>query len=485
MKGSKKMISNFHFEILTDAQKEKLVDTAYRIMEEIGMNIHLPEAVELLQKAGCNVAEDGIRVYIPRDVTKKAIDSAPAGIQIYDRNGKEAMLLEGRNSYFGPGPTCPYFYDPQTGERRPSTKQDAADTAKVCDALPNIDYVMSLVMVGDQTDVLADIHEVDAMVRNSTKPICTWAFNAANMENLFQMCAAVAGGEKELREKPFLIVYSEPTSPLSHGKDALEKLIIAAKYGVPCIYTPGMIFGGTAPMTIAGALPQGLAEFLTGLVIAQLVAPGAPIIGGTSGSPLDMKTMQTPYGSPECSLILAASNEVMRYLGIPSFDMAGATESKKVDAQSGAEIAMEILISLQSGGNLIHDCGFMDVGITGSLDQLVLCDEVIGMAKRYCQSVAVDDDRIGFDTIKAVGPGGNYLSEEHTFQYFRSDIWTPTIMERRAYEGWAADGSKDMAQRVHEKMIGILESHAPEALSDDVLKQLDDIVAAAEARVSK
>ncbi|MDO4542800.1 MAG: trimethylamine methyltransferase family protein [Bacillota bacterium] len=465
--------------MLNDDQKEKLVEACYHIMEDIGMDIHLPAAVDMLSAAGCEV--DGLRVRIPREVTKKAIATAPTGIRIYDRDGKEAMLLEGRNSYFGPGPTCPNFFDPYTGQRRPATKADAAAAALVSDALPNIDYVMSLTMISDKTNVLADLEEVDAMVRNTTKPICTWAFNAENMEAIFKMCAAVVGGEDMLRQKPFLIVYSEPTTPLSHSKDALEKLIIAAKYGVPCIYTPGMILGGTSPTTIAGSLPMGLAECLTGLVISQLVAPGAPFIGGTSGSPLDMRSMQTPYGSPEASLLLGASNEVMRYLGLPSFDMAGATESKRVDAQSGVETAMEVLISLESGGNLIHDCGFMDIGMTGSLDQLVFCDEVISMAKRYCRSVEVDEDRIGFDTIASVGPGGNFLGEEHTFKFFRSDVWNPTLIERRPYDAWETDGSKDMATRVHEKMLTILENHKPGALAPEVLSTLDDILNRAEA----
>ena len=122
-----------------------------------------------------------------------------------------------------------------------------------------------------------------------------WAFNAANMEkSLSKTCAAVAGGEKELEKNPSSLFIQSLLRLFPHGKDALEKLIIAAKYGVPCIYTPGMIFGGTAPMTIAGALPKDWRNSLTGLVIAQLVAPGAPIIGGTSGSPLDMKTCKRP-----------------------------------------------------------------------------------------------------------------------------------------------------------------------------------------------
>lgn len=477
------MISRLNFEILSNPQKKKLVDAAYHIMEEIGVDVHLPEAVKLLEQADCQV--DGIRVRIPREVTKRAVETAPKGIQIYDREGKEAMLLQGRNSYFGPGPTCPNFFDPYTGERRLAAKGDAAATALVSDALPNMDYVMSLTMIGDKTGVLADLHEVDAMVRNTTKPVCTWAFNAANMEDIFKMCACVVGGQEQLREKPFLIVYSEPTTPLAHSKDALEKLILAAKYGVPCIYTPGMILGGTALTTIAGSLPIGLAECLTGLVISQLAAPGAPFIGGTSGSPLDMKTMQTPYGAPEGNLLLGASNEVMRYLGLPSFDMTGATESKRVDAQAGIEVAMQAIISLQSGGNLIHDCGFMDVGMTGSLDHLVLCDEIISMAKRYCHGVEVDDERIGFDTVAAVGPGGNFLGEEHTFNFFRSDVWTPTLFERRPYDAWVSDGSKDMGTRVHEKMLAILEKHKPTPLAKEVEAELDAIIAGAEKRVAK
>lgn len=305
------MISQLDFRLLTEAKMDQIIDGGYQLMEQIGMDIHFAEARDLLGAAGCTV--NGIRVKIPRELTKKALALTPSGIQIYDRNGKEAMLLEGHNSYFGGGPTCPYFFDAETGERRLAKKSDAAASAKVTDALPNIDYAMSLCMIGDKTKVLADLHEIDAMLRNTTKPIAGWAFNKQNMEDIFHICEAVAGGKEQLRQKPFLIVYSEPTTPLVHSQEALEKLLIAAEYGVPCIYTPGMIFGGTAPATIAGALAVGLADTFTGLVLSQLAFPGAPFLGGTSGTPMDMKTMQTPYGAPETSLILGASNEIMRY----------------------------------------------------------------------------------------------------------------------------------------------------------------------------
>lgn len=477
------MISDIQIDYLNEEKIEKIVDAAFTIMETTGEEIHYEKAREILEKAGCTV--EGLRVKIPREVTKKCIALAPDCIDIYDRNGNPAMKLTGRNTYFGGGPTCPYFYDARTGERRPAKKEDAAVSAKVTDALEHIDYAMSLVMVADETNVLADVHEVDAMVRNTTKPIASWAFTKENMEDLFHICEAVAGGAESLRKKPFLIVYSEPTSPLAHGEEALKKLLVAAEYHVPCIYTPGMILGGTAPATIAGGLATGLSEFLTGLVVAQLAYPGCPILGGTSATPLDMSTMQTPYAAPETSMILAASNQIMRYLGIPSFDMTGGNESKKIDAQIGMEVAMEAMVSLMSGGNLVHDCGFMDIGITGSADALILCDEIIAMAKRYCTNFEVSEETLPLETIDRVGPCGNFLSEEHTFRHFRNEFWQPTLLERRNYESWEADGSKDMAQRIHEKLQIILDTHEPEPLSDDVIAKIDAIIASAEKRIAE
>ncbi|MGN0659680.1 MAG: trimethylamine methyltransferase family protein [Emergencia sp.] len=473
------MISNIQIDFLGKEKIEKLMDAIYHVMEEIGADIFSEEALKLLVDNGCTA--DGNRVKIPRELVKKCIESAPSEIQIYDRSGKEAMLLGGRNSYFGAGPTCCNFIDPQTGERRLSRKEDAADTAKVTDALPHMDYAMSLVMIGDQTESLADIHEADAMLRNTTKPVATWAFTRENMERIFRMGEAVAGGKQQLREKPFLIVYSEPTTPLTHTKNALEKLMAAAEYQVPCIYTSGIIMGAAGPTTVAGCLTVGFAECLTGLVIHQLTCPGAPFIGGVGASPLDMKTMQAPYGTPEGNMLETASNEMCRYLGLPAFDLAGATEAKVVDAQAGMECMLQMMVSLLGGGNLIHDCGFIDIGLTGSLTHLVACNEMIGMAKRVACGIDVDDDLIGLDTIAEVGPGGNFLSTKHTFKYFKKEHHMTDLAERRSYEAWEADGSKTYADRAAEKVRKILETHQPEPLPEDVLKELDAIVAEAEA----
>ena len=173
--------------ILEDAQIQQIVDGSFHLLETIGVEVHNERAIEILKKLGCSVEET--RVKIPRSVVMDAVKTAPAYFKVYDRNGNEAMNLGGFNSYYGAGPTCPNYFDSFSGKRRTAKKTDAEEAAIVSDALPNIDYVMSLVMIGDKTRGLADIHEVDAMVRNTTKPIATWAFNGHNCDTIIEMCA--------------------------------------------------------------------------------------------------------------------------------------------------------------------------------------------------------------------------------------------------------------------------------------------------------
>lgn len=467
-----------NFNILKEEEIQEIVEGAYKILETIGVEVHNEKALTLLEKLGCQV--ENTRVKIPRGVVADALSTVPSYVKIYDRDGNLSMDLGGRNCYYGSGPTCPNFIDARSGQRRTAIKQDAADAAIVADALSGIDFVMSLCMIGDQTRGLADLHEVDAMVRNSTKPIATWAFNGKNTQSIIDMCVAVKGSLKELQEKPFVIVYAEPTTPLTHCKEALDKVMILAENKIPVIYSPGMLVGGTAPVTVAGAMTVGIAESLTGLVVHQTVSPGAPFISSCGGCVMDLKEMKTPYGAPESVLLYGASSEVYRYLGIPSFGLAGATDAKKIDAQAGYESALEIFINDACGGNLIHDIGFTDYGLTGSCHQMVMCDEIIGFVRRLRQGVSVNDDYLAYDTVKEIGPGGNYLAATHTFEYFKKEIWTPKISERRSYEEWEVDGKKDLEQVISETVIEILNNHQVAPLKDDVIKELDAIIAKSE-----
>ncbi|HHW29593.1 MAG TPA: trimethylamine methyltransferase [Syntrophomonadaceae bacterium] len=471
------------FKLLSEQQCEKIVGAALEILERTGVDINCEEALSLLKKAGCYV--DGKRVRIPSHLIKWALNTAPSRIVLANRKGERKLFLEGHNSYFGAGPTCPNFIDAETGERRKARKQDVVNTAIVADKLPNIDFVMSLSMISDQTPELADVHEIHAMLQNTTKPLAGWAFNAEGMQDIIDMCTVVAGSLEELQRNPFIVLYSEPTSPLTHSEQALKKLLLTAENRIPVVYSPGMIIGGTAPVTLAGAVAVGVADNLTGLLLTQLKSEGAPFIGATQGGPMDMATMQHCYGSPECLLQQTISTDIYRYLKLPIWGTAGVTDSKVVDQQAAIDASIQILVGALSGAHLIHDVGFIDLGMTGSLEQMVMCDEIIGYVRRFIYGLEISDETLALDVVDQVGPGGNFLGTKHTFKNFKERVWKPSLFDRRSYDQWAADGCKTMGQRVHEKVKQILNEHKPEPLPEDVVKQLDAIVERAETRVKK
>lgn len=468
--------------ILSDQQTDQIIENGLRILEEIGVDVNSSLCLGIFEKLGCKI--DGKRVRIPQSVAMHAVETAPSYVKVYDRLGNEAMNLGGTNSYYGSGPTCPNFFDPRTGKRRPAIKQDAADAALVADALQNIDFVMSLCMIGDTVKGSADFHEVDAMLRNTTKPIATWAFDVPNTQAIIDLCAAAAGGLQNFRDKPFLLLYTEPVTPLVHNSHAIDAVTLLAENNIPSIYTPGMVLGATAPTTIAGSMSVGIAECLTGLVAHQYTVPGAPFIGGCAGSPLDMRTMQPPYGAPENMLIHAASSEVWRKLGIPSFGLAGASDAKTLDAQTGFETALSIILSGICGSNLIHDVGFMDFGLTGSVKTLVFCNEVIGHARRLMAGIEVDEEHLAYNAVLAEGPGGNFIKSRHTRKHFRQENWIPEISDRLTYSAWEEQGQKTIDQFTQEKLIEILDTHKPVTLDPAILSELDRIVIREEQRIS-
>lgn len=470
------IVAKLEMNLLSQHEIEKLLQQTYSLLQETGVAVLHEDARKMMKKAGCQVEAEVVR--IPQKLIAWALHTAPSCIEIYDRAGNRAMSLAGKNTYFGPGPTCPNFFDPWTGERRTARKQDAADTAKVCQALPNIDFVMSLCCIGDVDPGRADVHEMDAMLRNTTKPIMGWAFGAAGLQKIIDLCAAAAGGIKNLSAKPFLMVYAEPITPFVHPEESVKKLELLARNRIPVIYSPGMILGATCPVTIAGALTVGLADALAGLVISQLICEGTPFISSAPAGPMDMRTMNHAYGAPEAELMNIAACQLFHAIGIPVFAAAGATDSKvSCDGQSAAESMMQIIGAFGAGGNLTHDVGFMDCGLTGSLASLVMCDELIGMARRFMDGILVDEDHLAKEAIQDVDIGGSYIAEPHTAEFFREELWFPRLMERGSYESWRGAGARDMRAVCEDRVREILRMPNAHPLPDDVLRRMDEIMA--------
>jgi trimethylamine--corrinoid protein Co-methyltransferase len=459
------------FRVLSDDQIQEIKRAAFDILEKTGAKILHKEARDMLKKAGATVKNELVK--IPEYVVQECIRTAPKGVTIFDRNKKRAMEVEGRKSYYGTSTASPNTKDALTGEIHETRVIDIIRGARIADALPNIDWVMPMGSAQDVPGFAADLHEFEAVVANTTKPIVFIGYSKRGFELVFEMAAEVAGGMEALRAYPFLIAYPEPITPLVFPAEVVDRILIAADLFMPQIPGPSQQMGATAPVTMAGAVALAIAEGLLCLTLAQLRKTGVSCFLSANVSGFDMSTTRMSIASPEMSLGLAAQAEVAQSFGLPTWGLAGSTDSKVLDAQAGIESAFSILAQGLGGLNLIHDVGYMDGGMICSAEMLVLGNEVVGMAKRFIRGIEVKSETLAREVIQKVGPGGNYLQQEHTVRHFRNQLWLPSLMTRQPYGKWRQQGAKDMSVRVREKVKEILETHQVPALPDKTLSALE------------
>ncbi len=459
--------------ILSRDQIERLHLSTLEVLRRTGVDVKEARALEVFEKGGCFVENE--RVRIPAHLVEWALNSTPPRISLCDRNGNPAMLLEENNVYFGTGSDTPNVVDPFTGERRLAVLNDVANVAKAIDFLEEMSFVMNSGIASDVDPDISDIYHFEAMVTHTTKPIVFTAWNLDNLKTIVQMAEVVAGGEKKLRNSPFLALYTEPISPLILGQESTQKLMFMAEKSLPVIFTPAVLTGGTGPVTIAGGLIQGNAEILAGYVLANLINKGTPFIYGGGVLPIDMATSLMSYASPEFMLATSALTDMARYYRLPMFSFAGCSDSCIYDQQASLEGALWTLLSSLSGGNLVHDVGYINNGLTMSFEQLVASNEVIALVRRITGGFEINDETLALDLIDETGPGGEYLTSVHTLRNFRRN-WFPDLLSRITYEKWEKEGQKDLGQRAGDKARIILENHKPLPLDDEIRKKLQKLI---------
>jgi trimethylamine---corrinoid protein Co-methyltransferase len=468
------------FRVLSEEQCEQLFQAALECLQKVGMKIFNPEARDLLASSGASVA--GELVLLPPALVHKALETVPSTFSVGRRDGQPDMQVALDRVHFGPGPTCTYFVDPATGERRKARRGDAGLTARVCDALNNIDYIMGLSLFDDVTPVLSPVYEFAESLANTTKPVIAWAYTPATLQDIHAMALAVAGGEAAFRAKPNFIFFTTYESPLKLAHDPVANLMWSAGHGIPVVCLGGPTVGLESPFTGASALVIHLATVLCALAIVQCKCPGAPTVLGGVPSMMDLRSGRPAYGSPEMSLHSAAAVDLARHLHVPFMGTAGASESKLLDTQAGIEGSLQVLLSALSGASLVHDVGFLDCADIGSLPYLVLSDEIIAMAARVMRGIPVSPETIMLDLIEKVGPGSLYLTEARSASLCRREAWVPTILDRSAYALWDKAGRKQTEQLVLEKLDKILKTHTPAPMPAGVSEEIKTILAEAEAR---
>ncbi len=465
------------YDRLTPADCARLHDASLSILERTGVRLHDEEAVERLRGAGARVGDDG-RVFVPGSLVEWALSVAPRSVTLHGRGGEPAIALEGDNAWFGPGSDCLNILDHRTGERRRPTLGDVRDGLTMVDALPNMDFGMSMFLPSDVDPAMADRHQMAIMLECTTKPLVVVTYDLEAMLDAIEMAEAVAGGPDALRERPNVAFYINVTRGLVQNGDSLRKLLVLAERGLPALWIPVTSGGTTGPVSVAGNVVLNNAGILVGVVLAQLVREGTPVmIPGFGGDALDLRTMVDPYAGPDHRGVVPS---LAHHYGLPMFSLAGGSDSKTVDQQAAVEASLTMLVDALAGGHLIHDSGYLESGLTGSLAQLAICDEIATWIRAAIAPVDMSDEALALDLIDQLGPDGSFLETDHTIAHYR-ERWYPSLIDHLAYSAWQARGATTLAERAAVRVDRILTDHRPVPLADDVARRIAGILERAAA----
>ncbi len=444
------------------------------VLDRTGVKITHPRALEILAGAGARV--NGDRVKIPGWLVEDAIRKAPSRIVLAKRTGARTVVLERDKSFFGPSLDCVDYLDPSTHARSRFVSENVKATAALCDALPNFQWCMTIGMADDVPADIADRVIARQVFENCEKPLVFCCKDTNSVKDIYEMALLLCGGKEKFDQAPTVVHYSEPISPLVYFDPAIDKVMYCAENRIPLINFPAPQCCGSSPATFAGALVQASAESLSGLVIHQLVGPGAPFIYGAFTTIMDMRSTIFSYGAVEMSLMTAAMAQMAQSYGLPFFGTAGATDAKSCDAQAGAEAAWQILSAATAGSGLVHDCSsWMDHGSVASPEFMVLVHDIVDSVEHYMRGIPVTQETLALDVIHRVGPGGHFLQDPHTLNHFKS-IKYSDIFERMVYDQWRSAGAKTFEQRLQEATLKKM-GHRPAPLDADTIKNLDEMQA--------
>jgi len=445
-------------EPFTKAELQKLDAATMRVFERTGIRVLESEATKLLIDAGAKFDRKTNIATIPERVVRDCLKSAPRKFRLHSRDEKRSLAFGEGNVYFGNVGTA-VNVEGLDGKVRPATLKDAEDFFRLSDALINTDHVGWACWPRDTPDFLAPLQEIFFGFKHSTKTVDGWNWGRAGAEQSLELASIVAGGRDELIERPLLLGFANPVSPLTLAKEATEGLIVYAKNMQPCLYPPECMAGGTSPATLAGMLVQQNAEILASVIVAQLARRGAPSVYSSVSSIMDMRTGSIALGAPEAALVMTGSAQLARFYGLPSRGTGGNTESMLADYQAGSEAMGTLLTAALSGFDFIYDAaGSIESSLTASFTKAVLDDDTCGSVKRILRGIEVTDESIATEVIDSAAPKGAFLSHPHTLRHFRKEHFEPAIMWRGARTAWSRD-QRDLREKAAERCKEILKTH--------------------------
>ncbi|NHJ85124.1 MAG: hypothetical protein FK734_06655 [Asgard group archaeon] len=463
--------------ILENELKEKVFQEALEILDEIGIFVENKEATEILAKAGINIDEKR-RAQIPQDLVKKSLKSTPTSFKLYNREGKEVTTLGGDNICFDPGSAALNVLDVETNEIRLGETKDFINFTKVVDQLENIKAQSTSIICSDVHEEVADRYRLYLALIYSNKPVITGTFIKESFKIMKDLLVCIRGGEEELRKKPLAIFDACPSPPLKWSDLTCQSIIDAAKYGIPSEFVSMPMTGANAPVTILGAIVQHAAETLAGIVITQLVSPGAPIVWGGSPAVFDMRKGTTPMGSIDTMLLDLGYVEIGKYLNLPTHAYLGMSDAKILDAQTGFETGMGALLAGAKGVNMISGAGMIDFETTQSIQKVVIDNEICGMVYKFIRGIEQRDEPIAKNLLKLFDDKTTHLlAHDHTLKWFREEQYIPSkVIDRSTNEEWIQNGRKTIGDRAKEQAEKLISKYPGTSLAKDIINDLSKIM---------
>jgi trimethylamine--corrinoid protein Co-methyltransferase len=474
------------WDVLSSGDLERLHEATLAVLESTGVRFPSSRALDVLERNGCRVDRPTAVARMPRAIVAEAVARCPKEYVLAARDPLADVSLDGRHCYLSNDASGVFVHDHRSGELRSSTKDDVARSARFIDALPALSYCWGPVVTSQ--DAPADtraLHDAEAVLANTSKHFQTvTTVGERPARYLVEMAAAVAGGLDELRARPLLSFMQCALDPLAHDGPNLEANLVAAEYGLPCGFMPMPLAAATGPATLAGTLVVHNAATLSGLVLLQLAFPGAPVFFAGAPSVIDVHTGGYTGGSPEDYLLAAAATQLAHFYGVPMAVGTMASGAKQPDWQAAVDDSLSTFASVMTSADMMNGAGLLNGSKILSYPHLVLETEIYGIVKRLAAGIVVDDEALAMDVIAAVGPGGTFLAEKHTRRHLRA-IWRPGVWDRAPYEAWMRDGRRGALERATQVADGVLATHEPLPLKEDVAAELSAIVGRADREIAR
>ncbi len=481
MSGKIKSVTNPRLSLnMFSAEDIKRLHTAtLDVIESVGVRFPSKRAQEIWAAHGARVdAQTGI-VRAPGHLIEAALKKAPPAYTLAARNPAQDLPLDGNHTWVGTDGCGVEIMDLQTGERRRSKLQDVEEIARVADHLEEVAFHWVPLSAQDKPAHTRGLHELAAVWRNSTKHVQTESiYSVPEALAAVEMAAAVAGGREALRKRPLLSLMQCTAPPLAHDGGSIDAALIGAEAGLSVGFMTMAACLTTGPSTLAGNLVVGNAEVISGTALIQLAYPGAPVFYAAAQTASDLRSGAYTGGGPEDFLFGAAGNILADFYNIPISMGSFATGAKEPNWQAGIENSLSTFMASIVLSDMLLGVGFLHGSRIWSYEQMLMDCEIFEIVRRTLAGIEVSDETLALDVIKAVGPGGNFLTQKHTRAHMR-EIFVPHFMDRRPYNVWEEkrDGPRDWAR---EKARNILATHQPEPLDPAVSAELSRIISAAD-----